>query len=443
LLRVDRRIQREIVKVVNSKNSTNSTSNNQTLQIAWAMAFSIMFFFSKETFAQEVPIAIHTEPFVASTEFRKRLFGYFDYIVSPSNGEIGFRLRVTNGNKFRGFHVCNRFAFLDESKNEIYVFQENWGIDAGEERDEIKKFVTDSSVLLGLKSISISWSRCSTSSGGGILKWTKATVENAFEEVNKVGAKVENELCDIFTLGGHSKGTSGCGLDVGVGIDTNGPYLFPQGDPNQKMRIETPQAKALVEIPIPDYELEFAEIFGTPRHFLDIGKFGGTFMGDKPFQNPTNSGTVRASGGEFAATRTDKLSGGGYRIRFHAGVDYLASESESIFSPVDGEILRISYPNPKFPELTGVFIKSGDYKINLFYVRPDSQIKAALEKNQTVKIAAGQPIGSAQDISKAYKNTPNHIHIQILDQNGQFYSPSLEEKFIDREILTYLPPKKK
>lgn len=136
--------------------------------------------------------------------------------------------------------------------------------------------------------------------------------------------------------------------------------------------------------------------------------------------------------GEFGAKRDE-----GVKQRQHKGADIVTKPGETVFSPVDGKVeVRKSDPTgrvnngqwiepyPDDPEkrgkLKGVgIITEEGHRVRVLYVDPD-----AVDLKPGQKVRAGQAIGEAQDLSKAYpKKMTNHVHIDVK-RDGEFIDPT-------------------
>jgi hypothetical protein len=109
--------------------------------------------------------------------------------------------------------------------------------------------------------------------------------------------------------------------------------------------------------------------------------------------------TDRYGSGQFHAGRTK-----GKKHHEHQGLDVQAKPNESIFSPIDGDIIREAVPYPPF---TGVVIRGkgayAGYEVKLFYV----------QGYFSGHVTAGTPIGVAEDLSIKYPGITNHVHLEV------------------------------
>lgn len=130
--------------------------------------------------------------------------------------------------------------------------------------------------------------------------------------------------------------------------------------------------------------------------------------------NPTGHtvrGEDRYGAGFFGASR-----GGG--VRSHRGADYVSEPGEPVFAPIGGEVSRIGYAyrgdqRYRFVEL----INPADNRtVRVLYVGPSVIVGDILR--------AGDPIGTAQDLSARYpRGITNHVHVE-LQQSGALADPT-------------------
>ena len=122
--------------------------------------------------------------------------------------------------------------------------------------------------------------------------------------------------------------------------------------------------------------------------------------------NPTG-GTIRndtAGSGYWLAQRGSRL---------HQGIDFTlpGGPGQLVLSPITGVLKRIAYPYSDDQEIRGCEIR-GDVWIKMFYFRPYDSLVGQ-------RIAMGQPIGTAQDVTERYPGqgmTP-HIHLEVITIN--------------------------
>lgn len=130
--------------------------------------------------------------------------------------------------------------------------------------------------------------------------------------------------------------------------------------------------------------------------------------------NPISLGVLRRSdtwgAGRFGASRGR---------RQHNGADIVARLGQEVLSPIDGRILRMSYPYASDTSLTGVMIEGvGRHigmEVKIFYMTPMPGMVG-----QSVK--AGEKIGLAQSLLSKYPGITNHIHLEVR-QNGIVVDP--------------------
>ncbi len=136
-----------------------------------------------------------------------------------------------------------------------------------------------------------------------------------------------------------------------------------------------------------------------------------------PMVNPVPGGRMRGDdgppygSGAFGAGRTG---------RRHEGVDIAVQPGETVVSPVSGTV-SIGDPYGDDPKKRDIYqsvrIKTEDgHVVKVFYVKPGEGI----ENGAAVK--AGQPIGTAQDLSRVYPprdggRMTNHVHVEVWKGN--------------------------
>lgn len=121
--------------------------------------------------------------------------------------------------------------------------------------------------------------------------------------------------------------------------------------------------------------------------------------------NPVLNGTIR---------KRDKWGEGHYGAsrgnRKHNGIDIVTQPGKAVLSPIEGNVVRVSYPYASNLWYTGLLIKgSGPHKgieAKIFYMKPQPGIVG-----KTVK--PSQKIGTAQSLLPKYPGIINHIHIEI------------------------------
>ncbi len=119
-------------------------------------------------------------------------------------------------------------------------------------------------------------------------------------------------------------------------------------------------------------------------------------------------GTDTWGSGAYGSPRGDHL---------HNGVDFIAIPGQIVIMPISGLIAREARPY-SHSNYSGVLIRNNHIEIMMFYLELLPNIIGKwLEK--------GDPVGTAQDISKKYPGITNHIHLTI--------------KQIDPELLLDIP----
>jgi len=138
-------------------------------------------------------------------------------------------------------------------------------------------------------------------------------------------------------------------------------------------------------------------------------------------KNPIPGGTLRGKDGwgegRFGSSRSNHV---------HRGVDIVVTPGQTVQSPVDGKVVRTEVkPYEDDPSFRGIEIETADgHKVKMFYMKPD------ISPGTTVK--TGDPIGSAQDISKRYPDKGNgpmtpHVHVEVwkggmpIDPTGSIF----------------------
>ena len=123
-----------------------------------------------------------------------------------------------------------------------------------------------------------------------------------------------------------------------------------------------------------------------------------------------------AGSGKFGSSR-----GGGTRA--HAGVDYLCVPGETIYSPISGKVIRSAKPYANDANYSGLVIENADFQFKLFYMKGAPGIIGKT-------ISAGDPIGTAQDISAKYGGSMQpHIHLEMRGASGQVLNPETNYSF--------------
>ena len=145
---------------------------------------------------------------------------------------------------------------------------------------------------------------------------------------------------------------------------------------------------------------------------------------------PTRSGLVRGGdklgNGGFLAVRWDDRAN---NLRFHGGIDYVATPGENIYSPITGEVIRIKNPGH---DLNGILIRAQNgYTASVYYINVDQSIIGRIAYSHAPVEAGKTLIGTAQDIRAAYgPHITNHVHVTLEDPQGNRISPA------DKSLIT-------
>lgn len=123
-------------------------------------------------------------------------------------------------------------------------------------------------------------------------------------------------------------------------------------------------------------------------------------------------GTDFFGSGAFGSTRD-----GGKRK--HQGVDYAAAPGHKVTAPISGVVKRVGYAYKKDSRLTYVEITNSEtgYSARVLYV------SSAVSVGQ--KLAAGEMIGTVQDLSVRYAGITNHVHVEVRDPSGSTLDTSM------------------
>jgi hypothetical protein len=138
---------------------------------------------------------------------------------------------------------------------------------------------------------------------------------------------------------------------------------------------------------------------------MTYGEMSGKSMNyirGRLFVNPTG-GKVRidAQGdGHFGAPRGARL---------HDGLDFAGEPGQDVLMPVDGWIVRVSFPYATDLRWKGAVIANNWITIKMWYftMQPD------LQWGPEGLIPAGDPIGSLQDLGQKYPGMTPHVHMRI------------------------------
>src|SRR4029079_12281443 len=206
-------------------------------------------------------------------------------------------------------------------------------------------------------------------------------------------------------------GEAGCNVDVGAGVDQDGrPYVYNPQEPEKKhyggevvSTDATVQAKLqefanfLGIIRIRHYEYTSEDIFGITRFLPARSVLGEAWPGGpNTVSAPTRSGLVRGGdklgNGGFLAVRWDDRAN---NLRFHGGIDYVATPGENIYSPITGEVIRIKNPGH---DLNGILIRAQNgYTASVYYINVDQSIIGRIAYSHAPVEAGKTLIGTAQD----------------------------------------------
>lgn len=141
-------------------------------------------------------------------------------------------------------------------------------------------------------------------------------------------------------------------------------------------------------------------------------------------------GTDYFGSGAFGSTRD-----GGKRK--HQGVDYAAAPGHKVTAPISGVVKRVGFAYKKDARLTYVEIANAEtgYSARVLYVSP------AVAVGQ--KLAAGEMIGTVQDLSVRYAGITNHVHVEVRDPSGSTLDTSmiLPDAPIVVRTATQAPPR--
>ena len=149
---------------------------------------------------------------------------------------------------------------------------------------------------------------------------------------------------------------------------------------------------------------------------------GSPLPSDTNIVSPTGSDEIRGKDGYgagfFLAPRaligSNEAAAG---VRYHAGLDFVASPSQEVVSPVNGEVIRISNVYVRNNKgLKAVVIRRRGYEFKVLYADP------AVKEGD--KVLRGMPIGKAQDLSEKFGDKmTNHVHMSIIDPQGRRVDP--------------------
>lgn len=125
--------------------------------------------------------------------------------------------------------------------------------------------------------------------------------------------------------------------------------------------------------------------------------------------NPIKNGKIRKpdkwGNGNFGAPRGS---------RKHNGIDIVAINRQDVLSPVNGKVIRKSFPYAKDLSYTGVLIEgTGNHagiSVKIFYMTPLASVMGS-------NVSAGDKIGAAQALTRKYPGITNHIHLEVRKNN--------------------------
>lgn len=125
--------------------------------------------------------------------------------------------------------------------------------------------------------------------------------------------------------------------------------------------------------------------------------------------NPVKNGRIR---------KTDKWGNGSFGAprgsRKHNGLDIVVVFGQDILSPVNGKIVRKSFPYAKDLSYEGVLIEGvgshAGISVKIFYMNP---LASVISSN----VSAGDKIGTAQNLIRKYPAITNHIHLEVRKNN--------------------------
>ena len=159
-------------------------------------------------------------------------------------------------------------------------------------------------------------------------------------------------------------------------------------------------------------------------------------LGDRPLSTtrPVPQVNIRndASGsGLYRAPRRGVAPDGTAARREHQGIDILAPFGTTVASPFDGTIdIKNAYKDPNKSEFKIVSVTSQrGQRYRFFYVAPSDSDGTALVSDGD-GVAAGQAIGTVQNIAKIDRNKSmhNHIHFEIWEKNAAIDpTPQIDE----------------
>ncbi len=275
---------------------------------------------------------------------------------------------------------------------------------------------------------------------------TGRAVDKAFEDLNHAAREVEKVFCDIATLGQASQGKAGCGVNAGVGVQTNGdgkPQYYTYNP--QQPEIHYPITRDQTTLPDGHDLAEMDRLFGPSVPLEDWEKRQADMLGDllkpgdkiglpwagmlKDVHPPAAAWNIRPDG-QFMSYRDDSRYPNGRR--WHGGLDVINKVGEDVYAIASGKIVRLSNPGRNGMMGVEILTPSG-YTISTFYVMPTLEIQAALNGRKEIPVTAGQRIGTAQDLRLAYPaSVPQHVHVTVKDSEGRFVDPKGKDLLVMR-----------
>lgn len=126
---------------------------------------------------------------------------------------------------------------------------------------------------------------------------------------------------------------------------------------------------------------------------------------------PPIRGTDKWGSGAYGASRGD---------RTHRGIDLACYEGSKILSPFPGKVTKIGYPyDPTDPEkgrFRYVEITLDGNRFRYFYVKPMVKVGEYVYINM--------PIGVSQGLTKLYPGITDHIHLEVIEPDGNYTDPT-------------------
>ncbi|UIN38450.1 M23 family metallopeptidase [Methylobacterium oryzae] len=269
-------------------------------------------------------------------------------------------------------------------------------------------------------------------------------IANVGRGIGHAAKELEKAFCSIMTNGGSERGTAACEVNAGIGYEGNSKnghyYTYDPSRPEE----HHPVTSGDRNVPTEDELRKMERNFKTPEmqewerleakrsdsFFIKPGSKLGLPWKDAvaAYHDPTPTGQIR-KGGEFLDKRKDKDYPGGYRL--HGGIDFLDKIGDPIFAITNGTVVGIAHVSG----LEGLIIKTSDgYTVQEFYFTPSESIRANLQRSGSVKVSAGEQIGTADDLHKLVKRNgkmepayppyvEQHVHVTVKDPKGLFVSP--------------------